>query len=268
MSNKADKIKFMNALYSDDRIEMFERIWGDSYVSPGGEEYTERFIRDLELDRPDMKVLDVGCGAGGAAIKMAKEHKANVIGIDLSANMIAKSNKYRSLSEPGVKYRIQFHVEDALEEEYPEDYFDAVHSRDVILHIPNKNVLFKKLFGTLKRGGVLMFTDYAKGEVEDLSEGFLKYVDTYKYDFYTAKEYKTLLEETGFVDVRLIDITRDLIKLNLDDLARWDELKNQCENRDVVKQFGEMREAWVGRVERCRAGEQKWVQLIAKKPFL
>ena len=38
--------------------------------------------------KPGQKVLDVGCGIGGSAFYMAENFGAEVIGIDLSTNMV------------------------------------------------------------------------------------------------------------------------------------------------------------------------------------
>ena len=43
----------------------------------------------------------------------------------------------------GVKHRCQFHVEDATTMDYPENFYDVVYSRDTILHIADKEALFK-----------------------------------------------------------------------------------------------------------------------------
>ncbi len=58
-------------------------------------------------------MLDVGCGVGGTALYMAEHYGALVTGLDLSGNMVAKANKFREAASPGVKFRVQFHKEDA-----------------------------------------------------------------------------------------------------------------------------------------------------------
>ncbi|MDE2185060.1 MAG: class I SAM-dependent methyltransferase, partial [Alphaproteobacteria bacterium] len=43
----------------------------------------------LLLDKPGLKVLDIGCGWGGMALELALEHGADVLGVTLSENQIA-----------------------------------------------------------------------------------------------------------------------------------------------------------------------------------
>ncbi len=43
-----------SVLYTHERIEAFQRIFGKTFISPGGEVSTERFCKELPL-RPDCK---------------------------------------------------------------------------------------------------------------------------------------------------------------------------------------------------------------------
>ena len=45
----------------------------------------------LCLDRPDLTVLDIGCGWGGMALTLARDHGARVTGITLSTEQLAEA---------------------------------------------------------------------------------------------------------------------------------------------------------------------------------
>ncbi len=96
---------------------MYEKIFGKTYVSTGGESTTKRFFSELSAPglqvtikqllkkwsrivikvilQPGQKVLDVGCGIGGSAFFMAKNFGVDVYGMDLSTNMIEIANDLR-----------------------------------------------------------------------------------------------------------------------------------------------------------------------------
>ena len=92
-----------NQQYTKLSILSYEAIYGHNYISPGGENTTDQFIDKLKL-LPEMKVLDIGCGLGGPAYRMASKYGVHVHGSDLSANMnrIAKTR----LKEEGLQHRL------------------------------------------------------------------------------------------------------------------------------------------------------------------
>ncbi len=57
--------------YSINSILQYEHIFGKHFVSPGGPDTTEQFVKLLNL-KPRQKLLDVGSGIGGSAFYMAK----------------------------------------------------------------------------------------------------------------------------------------------------------------------------------------------------
>ena len=66
--------------------------------------------------------------------------------------MIDIANERRDEMGAGVKHRVHFHVEDATAMEYPTGFYDIVYSRDAILHMDDKESLFKKFLHSLKPG--------------------------------------------------------------------------------------------------------------------
>ncbi len=60
-----------NNQYSRDNILCYEKVFGQHFVSPGGLDTTQEFVKLLDL-KPGQRVLDVGSGIGGSAFYMAK----------------------------------------------------------------------------------------------------------------------------------------------------------------------------------------------------
>jgi cyclopropane-fatty-acyl-phospholipid synthase len=72
-----------------------DRQYSCAYFSDPGETLEEAQIgkkrhiaAKLHLDRPGLKVLDIGCGWGGLALDLARDGKADVLGITLSEEQI------------------------------------------------------------------------------------------------------------------------------------------------------------------------------------
>ena len=64
----------------------------------------------LCLDRPDLEVLDIGCGWGGMALTLAREYGARVTGITLSEEQL-KEARARAKAE-GLEDRVRFELMD------------------------------------------------------------------------------------------------------------------------------------------------------------
>ena len=61
---KTIKEFFDHKQYSLNSILRYEKIFGQGFVSTGGCETTDGFLKTLDL-KENMRVLDVGCGIGG-----------------------------------------------------------------------------------------------------------------------------------------------------------------------------------------------------------
>jgi len=73
-----------------------DRQYSCAYFSESGESLDDAQIgkkrhiaAKLYCDRPNLKVLDIGCGWGGLALDLARDCNANVLGITLSEEQIA-----------------------------------------------------------------------------------------------------------------------------------------------------------------------------------
>jgi cyclopropane-fatty-acyl-phospholipid synthase len=64
----------------------------------------------LKLDRPDLDVLDIGCGWGGMALTLARDYGARVTGITLSTEQLAEAQA-RAEAE-GLADRVKFELLD------------------------------------------------------------------------------------------------------------------------------------------------------------
>ncbi len=175
----------------------------------------------------------------------------------------------RAAKPEEIRSRLRFQHDDAASAEYPQGHFDLVHSRDVILHIKDKEKLFSRLFAALKPGGTIMITDYCKGEVDKLSQDFLSYASGFGYHFLTSKEYEQHLMGAGFVQVKSKDVTEDLIRLTAEDVTRFPQIGAELgsdSDPEMARDLAVIEDAWRRRNERCRAREQLWVHITAKKP--
>jgi phosphoethanolamine N-methyltransferase len=244
-----------SAQYLESSILQYESIYGEDFVSPGGRQLAQELIKGMALV-PAARVLDVGCGLGGSAFVMARDFELRVDGIDLSKNMLALAR--RKLEAYGLADRVSLEWGDCLELDC-EGRYDAIYSRDVFLHIAEKARLFGVLHAALRPGGQLMFSDYCCGP-KPWSAEFASYVQARGYSLHTTTEYADLISGAGFEQVDARDETARFIELLLAEQARIDTLPIADEER------GKLRQSWQQKIERARAGDQRWGLFSAVKP--
>lgn len=243
---------------------MYEKIFGTTFVSVGGEDTTRQFTEKLQLQE-GMKVLDIGCGIGGSAFYLAERYGVDVHGVDLSKNMIDIALEYRMDMKAKVKHRVQFYVEDAITMEYPEGFYDTVYSRDTILHIAEKPKLFRKFFESLKAGGRVLISDYCRGD-RDHTERFKKYVESRDYKLKTVQEYKELLEQAGFTNVVGEDVSGLMLQTLQSELIKFEKMKESFIRDFDEDGFNYIKQGWEAKIVRCNEGDQAWGFFSAEKP--
>ncbi|KAF8764356.1 Phosphoethanolamine N-methyltransferase 3 like protein [Argiope bruennichi] len=251
-----------NKQYSRNGVRRYEWIFGKTFLSTGGESTTGKYIERLDL-KPGQKVLDVGCGIGGHSFYMAEKYDVEVLGVDLSVNMMTVATEYLS-ERPHLDKKVKFVICDITKSVYDDASFDTIYSRDTLLHIPNKEELFRNFEKWLKPGGKILFTDYSRSDKE-VSPNFEQYIKDRGYNLLTLQQYKELLENCGFVNVKAEDATEEFLRALQEELNK---LQNGKE--DFLKEFSEedykyLEENWIAKIKRVEEGNQTWTACYAEK---
>jgi cyclopropane-fatty-acyl-phospholipid synthase len=107
----------------------------------------------LLLDRPGLKVLDIGSGWGGLALHMAAYNGADVTGITLSTEQ-AKVAVERAHAQ-GLEKRVRFNLQDYRAEK---GVYDRIVSVGMFEHVgvPHYRTFFKKIYDSLAPDGVAL----------------------------------------------------------------------------------------------------------------
>lgn len=241
--------------YATASIRMYESVYGEDFVSPGGQQMAVELIEKMNL-KPNDRVLDVGFGLGGSAFVMARRFGLIVDGIDLSKNMLEMANEKRAAY--GLEERVNLVQGDCLELDRPGRY-DAVYSRDVFLHIKDKACLFSVLKRSLRRGGRLLFTDYCCGE-RPWHQEFEAYVKDRTYSLHTLPEYVDLVATAGFEQVESHDLTSRFIEILQSDLDKIGSLDLE----EIVRI--KLEQSWRNKLVHSRAGDHRWGLVTAINP--
>jgi SAM-dependent methyltransferase len=97
---------------------------------------------------PGWHCLDAGAGGGSFARWLAGRvgDEGRVVAADLDVTVLER------IDAPGVEVRRL----DLVRDELPAEAFDFVHTRLVLLHVPERDEVLRKLAGALRPGGVLL----------------------------------------------------------------------------------------------------------------
>lgn len=138
--------------YSSDLVAL---LLGEAY-HPGGLTLTRRLVAQLGL-KPGARVLDIAAGRGTTALLLAREHQAQVDGVDLSAANVALAQG--AADAQGLDSQVTFIVGDAERLPYPDAGFDAVVCECALCTFPDKPTAAAELARVLRPGGRVGITD-------------------------------------------------------------------------------------------------------------
>ncbi|XP_028787004.1 phosphomethylethanolamine N-methyltransferase [Neltuma alba] len=248
-----------NVEYSHNCILQYERVYGQGFVSTGGIETTKEIVKNLEL-KPGQRVLDVGCGIGGGDIYMAENFDVEVVGIDLSINMISLAIE-RAI---GLKCSVEFECADCTKKIYPEGTFDVIYARDTMLHIQDKPTLFRSFYKWLKPGGKLLITDYCVSAGGPSAE-YAECIKKGGYYLHGLKAYRQMIQNAGFDDVIAEDQTYLFMKILRQELYALENNKDSFVCDFSEEEYNEIIAKWRAKKNRGASGEHIWGWFIATK---
>ncbi len=109
---------------------------------------------------PGMHVLDIGCGWGGMALTLARDHGARVTGVTLSENQLATAR--RRAADAGLEDRVTFRL---LDYRNLDETFDRIVSVGMLEHVglPQFDTYFGTVHDLLAPDGVALI--HTIGEV-------------------------------------------------------------------------------------------------------
>ena len=155
--------------------------------------------------QPGEVCLDLGSGRGNDVIRMAEDAGENgfAYGIDLSDGMVKKART--NLEKFGVTNAeiIQSEMESLP---LNDNSVNVTISNCTINHSSNKEAVWSEVFRVLKPGGRFVVSDiYATAPIADEYRNDPQAVAECWAGAVTRVEYLTMLEETGFTNIKILE---------------------------------------------------------------
>jgi len=148
-------------------MEVSPRFWdkvADKYSRrPIADEasYQEKLRKSQSYFRPDIELLEFGCGTGGTAIIHAP-HVKHIRAIDISPKMIEIA---KSKAEAAGVENVEFEVQTIEELDAPDGSFDAILGLSIMHLVKDKDAVLRKVFRLLKPGGVFISSTVCMGDL-------------------------------------------------------------------------------------------------------
>lgn len=182
----------------------YEPKWiEENWMGPNPLWLLEELCENLDL-RPDMRVLDMGCGKGLTSVFLAKEYGVTVFANDL---WISATDNLRRFEKAGVADKVfPIHAE-AHALPYADGFFDAAISVDSYHYYGADESYFPRTFSKLvKQGGQFgivvpgLTKEFDKG-YPDTMERFWNSYDGELFAFHSGAWWRNLWEKTRIAEI-------------------------------------------------------------------
>ena len=200
-------------------------LWDPSTQSmfEAQENLRQLVVRSLGELPPAARGLDIGCGIGGAAVRLARERDVTLTGMDLVPAHLEIGRK--RTQKAGMAQRIKFRLGSSMNMPFANETFDFSYCVESSFHYPDKQAFCRENFRVLKPGGVAVLADIT---CEDNS------LVTFRKDNYFcgADEMRRLIRAAGFT----VESTESIGDRVFQPLLRYVE-KFNAGRRDKLRRY-------------------------------
>jgi len=250
--------KNTESVYSQVFVDLVEFVYGEGFLSQGGEESVDFMLEGIDLD--GKKILDIGSGLGGVDFYLAKKHAVDIIGVDTEDFIIERARERLAKIAPKLKGSVQFLSEGPHDylKQFDDETFDIVFSKETILHIPleDKITYFQQVNRILKKGGKIVIMDWMH-TTGDYSKDLQWMIETdgIPYNLVTLDQYKNILSAANFKNVQFINTTEENTRLSKEDCETVRASKDELEKKFGKDVYEEYLESWIMQWKLFESGE-------------
>lgn len=177
-------------------------------------EECQRFCTWLGI-RAEHRVLEVACGSGGVATRIAEMTGAEVVGVDINAFAVRAAQRRAA---PRVRVPPEFLLADADRAlPFPDQSFDFVFCNDSINHFRDRLQVLRDWRRLLRAGGRCLYTDpvVVTGLVSNAELAARSSIGFFLFSGPGANE--ALLARAGMRVLQSVDVTDGLVQTS----SRW-----------------------------------------------
>ena len=219
------QVDLYNSSYGNYEADAYRQIRIETYGEDLGQtswvtaEESSEIPRALDL-KAGSDVLEIGCGSGRYALRVAQAVGCCVLGVDINEPGIRNANHLIAARKMDVQVRFQ-QCDASRALPFADRSFDAVFSNDVLCHVPGRPAVLREMFRVLRPGGRLLFSDaLVVGGLISHEEIAARSSIGY-YIFSPRGENERLIEQAGFRLLNVSDTTQNAAEIS----QRWHDAR-------------------------------------------
>ncbi len=173
---------------------------------------TNQIMMDLADIQENGKILDAGCGVGGAAIFLAQKKNALVRGVTLSELQVLTARK--NVEKFQLESNITISKQDYSQTSFDSRSFDIVWACESLTSSYNKVKFILEANRLLKPGGRIVIADFYLSENKLAHHNLLKkWVDCWAMaELITSNKLDKIIASSGFENIEIHDYTDEIYK--------------------------------------------------------
>lgn len=184
-------------------------------MSPGGDAEVARIVKGTVA--PGSRVLDFGCGVGGASVALSKLGIASsIVSVDIEASVLAHA---RQLAEDaGVDDLIEWRQIKPGKLPFPDQSFDYVYANSVTCHIEDLEAMAADVKRVITPGGQFIGSEWYVGDNLSIFESWNKLLKEQglNFHFIPRSVFAAKLKSGGFPTIKFCDRTDAITQIAIE----------------------------------------------------
>lgn len=154
----------------DSFADLLDQLWGvnlhhgywdgtsdDASLEDATNRLTDKLSGLLNI-QPGDRLLDLGCGIGEPAIRLATAYDIDIVGVSISERQVRRAND--RAASAGLASRLAFQLADAMDLPFADESFDIVWALESLHHMPDRWHVLRQVARVLRPGGWVAIGDF------------------------------------------------------------------------------------------------------------